>query len=66
MEKVREFRAKAKGCREHAEKAMDPSIKEHFLRSADLWEKLAEEHLNFFVRFPDRAGRGRLRGAPDA
>jgi hypothetical protein len=45
MEKVRELRARAKECRERAEKADAPSVREHYSRSAALWDKFADQRL---------------------
>lgn len=48
MDRVREFRKRAKECRRAASNAA-PEIRTHYEGMADVWEKLAEERLTFFV-----------------
>ena len=49
MKKVREFRRRARECRELSAKASTPDLRDHFGNMAIVWDKLAQERLSFFV-----------------
>ena len=44
MEKLREYLAEATLCRMQAETAIDPSVREIFLKQAETWDRLADSH----------------------
>jgi hypothetical protein len=52
MEKVRQFRRRARECRVIAAKASTPELQGHFQEMAAIWEKLADERMTFFVEYP--------------
>jgi hypothetical protein len=52
MNKVREFRQRARECRISAARAANNELKGHYDQLADIWEKLADERLAFFVDDP--------------
>jgi len=52
MEKVRQFRRRARECRVLAAKASTPEFQEDFQEMAAIWEKLADERMTFFVQHP--------------
>ena len=58
MKKVREFRQRAKECRQAAAKASTPDVKAHYQNLAQVWDKLAQERLTFFVEHPDADNKG--------
>ena len=49
MDKVREFQKRARECREMAAKNRADAVKRQYVELADMWERLAEERLQFFV-----------------
>jgi hypothetical protein len=49
MKKVEEYRKRAKDCRELSEKGPSAEIQEHYRNLAEMWDKMAEERLTFFV-----------------
>ncbi|MFL5238160.1 MAG: hypothetical protein ACJ8EL_11255 [Rhizomicrobium sp.] len=53
MEKVRQLRRRAKECRDQAAKAPNSDLKSHYEELANVWDKLAEERLTFFVEHPE-------------
>ncbi|HEX3652366.1 MAG TPA: hypothetical protein VHU18_06040 [Rhizomicrobium sp.] len=53
MNKVREFRRRARECRIAAARAGSSELKGHYDQLAGVWEKLADERLAFFVENPD-------------
>jgi hypothetical protein len=57
MEKVREFRRRARECRVISAKASTPELQGHFREMAAIWDKLADERMTFFVEHPrERTG----------
>lgn len=59
MNKVRQFRKRAKECRDSAAKAV-PQIRAHYEEMADVWEKLADQRVTFFdTAEAEPAGRTR-------
>jgi hypothetical protein len=52
MKKVRELRARATECRAQAAKATLHNLREDYSRAAEMWDKLAEERLRFFIGVP--------------
>jgi hypothetical protein len=52
MNKVREFRQRARECRVSAARAASQELKGHYEQLADIWEKLADERLAFFIDDP--------------
>jgi hypothetical protein len=54
MDKVREFRQRARECRVSAARAASSELKGHYEQLADIWEKLADERLAFFIDNPDK------------
>ncbi|HEX3942655.1 MAG TPA: hypothetical protein VHW69_01070 [Rhizomicrobium sp.] len=52
MKKVREYRQRARECREFGVKAAGSDLRGHYERMAEVWDKLAEERLTFFVEDP--------------
>ena len=60
MQKVREFRKRAKECRESAASATNADLKRHYEELATVWDKLAKERLDFFVEHPDADVHGEL------
>lgn len=53
VQKVREFRRRAKECRESAAKARTSELKQHYETLASVWDRLAKERLDFFVQHPE-------------
>jgi hypothetical protein len=53
MDKVREFRRRARECRIAAERAGTDDLKGHYKQLAGVWEKLADERVAFFIENPD-------------
>lgn len=49
MDKVRELRNRARECRVAAARASDHELRGHYEQLADVWEKLADERLAFFI-----------------
>jgi Skp family chaperone for outer membrane proteins len=60
VQKVREFRRRAKECRESAAKATNAELKQHYEDIAAVWDKLAEERLEFFVEHPEADRHGEV------
>lgn len=57
MQKVREFRQRATECRVAAAHASNAEIRSRYEEMARIWEKLADERLDFFVQHDTRASR---------
>ncbi len=53
MKKVREYRQRAKECRELSAGA-NVELRAHYDEMARVWDKLAEERLTFFVEHPEK------------
>jgi hypothetical protein len=53
MDKVREFRQRARECRVAGARASDEELKGHYDQLAGVWEKLADERVAFFIENPD-------------
>jgi hypothetical protein len=49
MKKVDEFRRRASHCRELAQSGTSADIRRHYQQLAEMWDRLAEERLTFFV-----------------
>lgn len=49
MQKVQEYRKRAKECRDLALKGPTQELRDHYAALAEIWEKLAAERLDFFV-----------------
>ena len=49
MDKVREFQKRARECRELAAKNRAEAVRRQYVELADMWERLAEERLQFFI-----------------
>jgi hypothetical protein len=49
MKKVREFRWRAKECRQLGARASTSELRAHYEEMAEVWDKLAHERLTFFV-----------------
>jgi len=49
MQKVDEFRKRAGNCRELAQVAVSADLRCHYHQLADMWDRLADERLTFFV-----------------
>ncbi|HXR95956.1 MAG TPA: hypothetical protein VN718_08755 [Rhizomicrobium sp.] len=49
MDKVHEFRNRARECRELALNSAADAIREQYFQLAHIWERLAEERLQFFA-----------------
>ena len=49
MNKVEEFRHRARLCRRMAAHALSPEFDVRYRQLADVWEHLADERLAFFV-----------------
>jgi hypothetical protein len=49
MEKVLEYQRRAEECRSLASQGSTQEIRAHYEALADVWTKLAEERLTFFV-----------------
>jgi hypothetical protein len=47
MNKVRQFRKRAKECRDSAASA-GPQIRAHYEEMAEVWDKLADQRVTFF------------------
>ena len=60
MQKVREYRHRAQECRQLGNKAVQPELRAHYERMADIWDKLAEERLAFFVDHPEEDADGEV------
>ena len=54
MQKVRDFRQRAKECRDLAARATSADLKTHYENMAHIWDKLAQERLTFFVEHPEQ------------
>ena len=61
MKKVREFRQRATECRVSAAHASSPEIRSRYEEMARIWEKLADERLDFFVEHEATGGGPRPR-----
>ncbi len=48
MDKVKEFRGRAEECRKLG-KIAPPDLRQHYFELANMWDRLAEERLTFFV-----------------
>ena len=59
MKKVREYRQRAKECRALAGRAAG-DLKAHYENMANVWDKLAEERLTFFVENPEQDTQGEV------
>lgn len=49
MKKVQEFRKRANECRDLSVKAPGADMREHYRNLAEMWDRLADERLDFFV-----------------
>lgn len=58
MQKVREFRQRAKECRDLGARAVGDDLKKHYENMANIWDKLAQERLTFFVKHPEEDTEG--------
>ncbi len=57
MKKVQDFRKRAAECRELSTRASTPEIREHYRNLGEIWDRLAEERLRFFIpKDMDEAG----------
>jgi hypothetical protein len=56
LRKVQEFRQRARECRVAAAKAPNGELRIHYQNLANVWEKLADERLAFFVEHPATKG----------
>ena len=65
MDRVRQFRKRAKECRNAAAKAA-PEIRAHYEEIAEVWEKLAEERLMYFVAPTEAESQSELAEADEA
>jgi hypothetical protein len=61
MQKVREFRQRATECRVSAAHASNAEIRSRYEDMARIWEKLADERLDFFVQHDAPGDRPPLR-----
>jgi hypothetical protein len=52
MDKVQEYRRRAAECRRLSTQASVSDLRKHYESLAEIWEKLAEERLAFFVTTP--------------
>jgi hypothetical protein len=48
MDKVKDYRRRAEECRQLAA-AAPQELRHHYEQLADIWDRLAEERLDFFV-----------------
>jgi hypothetical protein len=60
VQKVREFRKRARECRASAARAPNAELKTHYDELAVVWDKLAEERLAFFVEHPEADVHGEV------
>jgi hypothetical protein len=49
MDKVEEFRHRARLCRRMATVALSPEFGARYMQLAEVWEQLADERLTYFV-----------------
>jgi len=63
MKKVRHYRQRAKECRHLSSVASTSELKMHFQDMATIWDKLAQERLDFFVEHPESDVHGEAEGA---
>jgi hypothetical protein len=59
VKKVKEYRQHAKECRELGHKAHG-DLKSHYEEMARVWDKLAQERLDFFVVHPEQDTEGEV------
>ena len=52
MRKVQQFRQRARECRVAANRSATNELRSHYENLADVWEKLADERLAFFIEHP--------------
>lgn len=60
MKKVQEFRRRAVDCRAMAAKAPTLEVKDHYQSLAEIWDRLAQERVTFFI---DKDEQAALEGA---
>ncbi|HEY1962008.1 MAG TPA: hypothetical protein VGG69_06295 [Rhizomicrobium sp.] len=53
MRKVQQFRRRARECRVAALRSSTGELRSHYENLAEVWEKLADERLAFFVENPE-------------
>ena len=57
MEKVQEYRKRAKECRDMALKGPTQDLRNHYTSLAEIWDRLAEERIEHFIpKDVDKAG----------
>ena len=49
MQKVHEYRKRAAECRDLSRNAPTTESREHYRQLAEIWDRLADERLSFFV-----------------
>jgi hypothetical protein len=52
MDKVQQFRRRAAECREEATRSTTADVRQNYIGLAEMWDRLAEERLAFFVAKP--------------
>jgi len=60
MKKVRQYRQRAKECRHLSSVASASDLRMHFQEMANIWDKLAQERLDFFVEHPESDVHGEV------
>lgn len=50
MNKVNQYRQRAAECREEAARSTVPDVRRNYSELAEMWDRLAEERLTFFVQ----------------
>jgi hypothetical protein len=49
MQKVQEYRKRAKECRDLALKGPTQELRNHYTALSEIWDKLAEERMDYFI-----------------
>jgi hypothetical protein len=49
MKKLEEFRKRARECRDLSVKAPAAEMREHYRHLAEMWDRLADERVNFLL-----------------
>jgi hypothetical protein len=57
MQKVQEYRKRAKECRDLALKGPTQELRDHYTSLAEIWDRLAGERIDYFIpKDADKAG----------
>ena len=66
MRKVQQFRQRARECRVAANRSANNELRSHYDNLAEVWEKLADERLAFFLEHPKTESEDGVEGRASA